>query len=135
MTNITGEGNFSFARVLADKLSSIPNCHSIDLIATDFVTRNEKLQTNSNADELSYLFEQFTLDESIQDNIRYLNSLDVPIWLDVDSTKLDVHKQLCQTLSSDKYSSIVIVFNFPHVHNIKMKVKQVLYYNLLYFLY
>src|SRR5699024_10864239 len=56
------------------------------------------------------------------DNIKELNSLKVPVWLDVDCTKLEAHQRLDSILSSCKYSTLIIVFNFPHVKNVKMKI-------------
>lgn len=97
------------------------------MIATDFVhkSENDKQTLNGvNDGDLSPLLEQLNLDESIQGNIHKLNSLKIPIWLDVDSTKLEMHEQLGQTVSSGKYSSLTIIFNFPHVHNIKMKINK-----------
>ena len=96
------------------------NSQNTDLVATDFV---DKVTCSAEArDDLNYLLDQFSLDESIQENIQALVSFNVPIWLDLDSTKLQFHEQLCKTLSDGKYSSLIIVFNFPHVHNIKMKI-------------
>lgn len=113
---MTGEGNFSFARVLATSLNDSGNCQDIDLIATDLYKKNANDYDNDQQTDI------FIVDELVRDNIRELNSLKVPVWLDVDCTQLEVNQNLERTLSSGKYSTLIVVFNFPHVKNVKMKI-------------
>jgi len=82
---------------------------------------SEDPQLVHNLNDLTRALEHFHLDESICANIRPLARFNVPIWLDLDSTQLDKHERLRKILSI-AYSRISIVFNFPHVHNVKMKL-------------
>lgn len=100
---LTGEGNFSFARVFATSLKSeTTTCDNIDLIATDFVEKNDNDQHN---EELDINMEQLSIDESIRKNIRELN---VPVWLDLDCTQMENHKRLESKLINDQFINVLI---------------------------
>ncbi|KAI2809082.1 hypothetical protein BLOT_000224 [Blomia tropicalis] len=116
---LLGEGNFSFAVKLATQF--IDSEENFKFIATDYVCDKQSL--NKEIEDINDKLCDLNIDERIQDNIRILSSHPhFIIWLDVDATNLDSHQGLCNELSNPTNESVIFVFNFPHVKNIKMKI-------------
>lgn len=90
---LIGEGNFSFARAIADH----------------YMQRNPALITATCLDSESVLYEKYG--DEAKDNIEALQDLGVTVLFDVDGTQLNKHK----LIRKNRYTKII--FNFPHAGN------------------
>ena len=90
---LIGEGNFSFARALAEHyMPSNPG----NIVATCF-------------DSEQVLYEKYT--DEAKTNVEKLKELGVAVLFEVDGTQLKKHKNI----SKNRYTKII--FNFPHAGN------------------
>ncbi|CDH52613.1 hypothetical protein RO3G_09556 [Lichtheimia corymbifera JMRC:FSU:9682] len=87
---LIGEGNFSFARAIADH----------------YMQRNPALITATCLDSESVLYEKYG--DEAKDNIEALQDLGVTVLFEVDGTQLGKHK----LIRKNRYTKII--FNFPH---------------------
>lgn len=90
---LIGEGNFSFARAIADH----------------YMQRNPALITATCLDSESVLYEKYG--DEAKDNIEALQDLGVTVLFEVDGTQLNKHK----LIRKNRYTKII--FNFPHAGN------------------
>lgn len=92
---LIGEGNFSFARAIADH----------------YMQSNPALITATCLDSESVLYEKYG--DEAKDNIEALQDLGVTVLFEVDGTQLGKHK----LIRKNRYTKII--FNFPHAGKVQ----------------